>query len=389
MNDSFNFTLNSNIIFSPRFQPQTHKFDYLYIHKNEVINNHINDLLNLYNKLDFQNINIRLKMYDIQDVAFIYNENDYKVIQDYFRKLLLIKNHIKKYKNKIHASKRDWVYTNNKDLSLNLFDNNPNILRLKDYVNKTIYTFTVNEVNNIFKFSIYESFPEYSYPYPQNPRNPYTNNEFTLKDKILMYDFLLKRFTGLGKSLPEYIIVYKNSYFSIDNLKKRYNNSLFYHSTCTYVTNLSDEVWKINMRTLLRNTSYLNKNICFKCILENKDRFNLFYKVLVLCELNNNNIYEYGDYQSVLIDICQKHNLFTDNFHYLKHRRILRGRRSAHNLPLNISNQPVQPIRVNIPPLNLNDINNHRTMELEIADVVDHFVTQVLDNVVNNQENNT
>ena len=121
-----------------------------------------------------------------------------------------------------------------------------------------------------------------------------------------MYKFLLKTFASIGKCIPEYIVVFKNSYFNVDVLMQRYKNYLCYHSTVYFVNNLSDNYWKYTFKQFIQSDLFIKKTSCLKCILSRNNHRELFDRVLIYNELNTNGIYDYGD----AIDLYTKINIF-------------------------------------------------------------------------------
>lgn len=319
---AFNNTSNNQINFFER-----NKFN---IHQDPIINNYINELYNNYISHNFTKVNKTInKLFNNLDTTFITNKKEYIFIYNSFTKLLRARNFINRYIIKKTIPSKEWVYTNERDLSLTFFGNKQPLYQVKNYNEKTIQIFTISEINNIFRFSIFHSNQNYCFPTPQTPRNPYTNNNLTLKDMILMYNFLLNHYSSIHKCLPEYIIIMKNSYFDIDVLLDRYKNQLSYHSATYFIQNLPKEYKFELLCDLINSRAFIKQHSCITCIKSKNSNLDLFNKVLVLYELNRYGIYDYGEPEILYINICKQNNLFFNKSHYLSHRKIIKAKRTV------------------------------------------------------------
>ncbi len=294
---------------------------------NTLVNKKINELINLYCGMDFLTISHKVDGLRAKKTAFIINNTHYFEILDKFSKVILVKHTIKKYKDKKNTVDRDWVETNDRDLSLNFIDKSRDNFVFKNYENKTIQNFTCSEIVSIFRYSIFNNDLFYSYAQPETPRNPYTNISFSTRDLISMYMYLLKKFSTIGKCMPEYIVLFKNSYFDIDILHQRYHGYLSFYSAYEYIYNLSNEKWIRKLTYFINIYSQIKKTSCIKCILNCPNHRDIFSRVLILSELNTHGSFEFGDSLILYNFIQRKHNLFFNSRHDKNHRRLLRGRR--------------------------------------------------------------
>ena len=311
---------------------------------NTLVDKKINELINLYCRMDFLTISPRLDSLIAKNTAFIIDKKHFGEILDKFRKVILVKHVIKRYKDRKNTVERDWVETNDRDLSLNFIDKSRDNFVFKNYENKTIQNFTCSEIVSIFRYSIFNNDLFYSYAQPESPRNPYTNISFSTRDLISMYMYLLKKFSRIGKCMPEYIVIFKNSYFDIDILHKRYHGYLSYYSAYEYIYNLSNEKWIRKLKYFISMYSQINKTSCIKCILNRPNFRDIFSKVLILSELNTHGSFEFGDSLILYNFLQRKHSLFFNSSHDKNHRRMLRGRRRHIRQPILSTIRVVEPI---------------------------------------------
>ena len=352
---------------------------------NVVINDYINKLLNFYNMGDYLSIDYNLSKIVAQNIPFIYNKTHFIEISYKFRKIILIKNWIKKYKNRKNISKREWTDTNDRDLSLNDFSIGQNIFIYKNYKNKTIQRFTISEMVNIFKYSIFNNDIFYSYPRPEIPRNPYTNNEFNTKDLILMYNFILERFSEKGKCLPEYIVILKNSYFDVEILLKKYHGYLCFYCAYEYIHSISDEKWTKRFKYFINMYAQIKRTSCITCILKIPNYRDIFNKVLILSELNTHGSFEYGDALLLYNSLQHKHNLLFKPDHHIEHRRFLKSRRGR-NIPQRIGTGIVEPI-ISSSPIVFDQSNltiPNTTNDNFLTETINNVITKMVDDIVIN-----
>ena len=375
---------NSDTIFSPPLNPisigREKRMSLMSFSKNNIVNIHVYELIVNYFRKDFFKINNILESMLKKKLTFIINDNYYREIYSLYSKVLLLKRFLDKITFRVRIPKRDWVYTNDRDLALNDLGENKSVYNHYDYKNKTIQKFSVSEIVNIFKYSIYGINDEFCYPLPCEPRNPYTNNVFSLKDKILLYNFLLDELCRRKKCIPECIVIYKNSYFNVGLLAKRINNYLYYHSVSTYVDQLDHTDWLDLLNQFINSSQKIYHKSCLKCIQNKQNYRRMLNIVVVLYELNQQGIYEYGYAVDKYKTICKKNNLVFQKNHYLSHRRqvrISRQRLRRDDSPRDIfsSSSPIFP---EVPLLNLTGLRHSDT------DSVDNMVNVYVDRIINN-----
>lgn len=368
----------------------------LIFHKHPIVNNIINELFGYYQLSYFQNINDILDKIFSNNITFITNKDDYIFIYKTFSKLIKIRHIIQKYMRKMKMSTREWITTNDRDLSLNNLNDSKNKYKFFDHKNKTIQIFTLSEILNIFKFSILNSSDSYSFPTPHTPRNPYTNNTLSTKEMINMYNFLLNNYCKRNRCIPEFLVMFKNSYFDINLLSIRYKNQLSYYSAVYFIENLSLSDKFNTLYNFINSNSLLKAHSCIECIKSKNENLDKFSKVLALYELNTQGVYDFGDADLLFIDICRKNNLYFSRKHYLSHRRIIRGRRHHENRPNIVSNfeysSPLPNLEVHNHEQNqlINSINvvntDNRLLSFDnrLSENISNFIGNVVDDVVNN-----
>tara|TARA_B100000497_G_C7616548_1_gene370336 strand:+ start:37 stop:963 length:927 start_codon:yes stop_codon:yes gene_type:complete len=213
---------------------------------------------------------------------------------------------------------------NNQDLQFNDIHNyDKNIIKLEN--NSKIYQFRISEILAIYKFAVYNINSDYIIPEPITPKNPYTNEELTLRQQYIIYDKILDYYCKKGRSLPEHYILMKNSYFSTDKFKKKYYCYLIYKCAVTETNNLSEDDWFMNIDNYLGEYDHYCR-ICFK---RTKNVRKIFSGILELFVLNEHDIFSYGDAISEYMKIAKNHNLIFDDKHEIMHRRVVRARRRA------------------------------------------------------------
>tara|TARA_B100001093_G_scaffold505970_2_gene564156 strand:- start:765 stop:2042 length:1278 start_codon:yes stop_codon:yes gene_type:complete len=281
--------------------------------------------------------------------------NDCKFTVDTYNKLCSLRSFLYKYiyptlntyKSGLHKKynglelKDKLEVANLIDLQFNKFnDNDVNYVQIVS--NDKIYNFRISEVISIYKFSIHNG--EWIIPKPINAKNPYTNEDITLKQHYTIYKKLLEFYCKKQKCLPEHYVLLKNSYFDIELFNKKYYCYLLYKSAVKESSNLSDNEWLINIDNYLTEFPHY----CAKCFYKTKNVRKIFSGILELFFLNENEVYSYGDGEIEYEKLAKENNLYFDSKHEVFHRKYRRVRRFTNrNGDLRYSNSTVNIQEIN------------------------------------------
>tara|TARA_Y100000389_G_scaffold189473_1_gene213254 strand:- start:1531 stop:2751 length:1221 start_codon:yes stop_codon:yes gene_type:complete len=284
------------------------------------------------NRLDILKKNNNYKKLN-KELKYLHNRNtvfltpyDCEFVINTFSKLTIIRHFLNKhvYSTLKKRKNKEINIINNQDLQFNDIHNyDKNIIKLEN--NSKIYQFRISEILAIYKFAVYNINSDYIIPEPITPKNPYTNEELTLRQQYIIYDKILDYYCKKGRSLPEHYILMKNSYFSTDKFKKKYYCYLIYKCAVTETNNLSEDDWFMNIDNYLGEYDHYCR-ICFK---RTKNVRKIFSGILELFVLNEHDIFSYGDAISEYMKIAKNHNLIFDDKHEIMHRRVVRARRRA------------------------------------------------------------
>ena len=306
------------------FDFMTYNSKYKFNFKPKILS-HLSNLFDYYLTYNFTELNHNLNDLYKSDVVFLTDEDCANII-DYFNKILLIRNFIKKRLFFSRQSKSDWKIINTEDLSLTKFNSDDNnLIFVRDYSTKSLYVFRINELMSLFKYSLYNNDDEFPMPIPI--KNPYTGTPFNITQNIYIYNFILKYYCKINKSLPEYFLLFKNSYFNTTNFYNKYHVILHFNAINQYVKSMSYNDWLFNLVEEVINNTFF----CLKCFKKKRNLRHIFSNTLQLFLLNQNNIYTYGDAIDEFITICKQNNLYFPKNHKLSHRvqrRIIRNGRT-------------------------------------------------------------
>lgn len=290
----------------------------------------INRLLILKTSNNYKKLNKELK-YLINGTTIFLTPYDCEFVLNTFNKITTIKHFLNKYvyptlkvKN---INPKETI--NSQDLQFQEFTPlDKNIVTIEN--DSKIYKFRISEILTIYKFAVYNIDSNYMIPEPITPKNPYTNEELTLRQQYILYEKLLSHFCKKGKTLPEHYILMKNSYFSTEKFKIKYYCYLIYKCAITETQNLSDDEWFMNIDNYLCEYDHYCR-ICFR---KTKNVRKLFSGILELFVLNEHDVYSYGDAENEYTKIAKKYGLLFDEKHEMTHRRISRARRPARWRPI-------------------------------------------------------
>lgn len=352
------------------------RFKYFYtFSKGNIVDCYCNKLINYLYKRDYFNL--------IDEINYINNEMSNlsaynKLVSDIryvFNKFVVVRNFIRKVILKRRMDKCG-ESINTADLNLEDFNSDDECYNLYDIKNFTKYRLRNSEIINIMKFNLL--YRDWETIAPKVPKNPYTNIELTLKNKIEMYQHILKVYSGKNKLLPIFLIYYKNSYFNIHKFTKKYRYLLYYYTFSNYLESLNDAEWEDEYDRL----SYIpaiSNFFCKKCI-EAKlgvHKRLFFNRLLVINFLNTNYIYNYGKVENIYFNLMKQYDMLYHNHNHIKKPKIpnrLRKRGTPENRISN--NLPSTNNRRNI--LNLNEHYEIATLNMELTDMIDE-----INNIVN------
>lgn len=320
---SYTFTTMSNFNFLNRTTKTLFDFG-----NRDIVEYNINELLIFYITKNMLLLNRNItELY--KNTKIFLTPCECKKVLYVFRRVLIIKHFINKMVYRVLHNK-EWKKINQNDLYLSDFkveDNN--LIEVRDYFNKSIYTFRIHEILSIYKNSLFNNGLDGEedgqiLPSPCYPKNPYTNIRFTLRQHIDIYRLLLSIFCKKLKNLPEYYLLFKNSYFDIKRFNRKYNIYLYYSAAYKYTQSLSDMEWNHHIYIYMgRNPSF-----CYTCFKSKYAVRSIFNESLILFILNDNHIYNYGYGDTLWKQTAIEHDLWFDSNHRISHRRILRARRT-------------------------------------------------------------
>jgi len=285
----------------------------------EKIGSKLDEMITYYNKKQFIELNTLLHfMYNNTTVFF--TESDCIETIDIFNKLLYIKYWLYKYTKRSFLNPA--ILVNNIDLQLCQFsDSDKNTIRVN--CDNSIYTFRIYELLSIYMHSTTNL--DYEIPKPLLPKNPYTNEEFTLKQHYVIYEALLNYYCALRRTLPEHYILFKNSYFDTTLFYKKYYVFLMYKTILVSVNTMSNREWLYELDSRCK----MIKGYCKICLKKCKNARNIFKNVLELLMLNENDIWAFGSGRNEYIRIAKSNKLYFGKKHYIKHRIIRRPQQSV------------------------------------------------------------
>ena len=280
----------------------------------------IDKFINHVNNNEFSELNTELKNIYSNSAVFFSLEDCNQTI-NIFNKLCKIRRLFQKYIYNKHNSKEEWSIANMEDLEFTKFKSSDrNIIFVPDDKYRRLYAFRIRELIMLYKVSC--EFMEDEYPKPIEPKNPYTNSIFTIKQHLTIYNILFKYYCKNNKPIPEIYILFKNSYFNTSLFNDKYNTYLYKRSTRIFVAKLSTKEWIDRMTDFCID----KKGFCFKCFSKLINVRNIFAGILELFILNENDIYSFGDADYEYNIVSEAHNLIMGPNHNIIHSRRIRAR---------------------------------------------------------------
>ena len=272
---------------------------------------------------------------------FLYflKKKKYKIIANFMERELILKTkafytevmYIKLYKliQAFLIVKKLYRLKISKKTKKNLVYVNKNSLELSDLDDHALY---INNNNNIFGFNSLclvkllryniKDIDEFFYLNQKLPllKNPYTNIEFTLKEKLLIYENIKRYYFRKKRVMPTYLIHYKNSYFNHKIYRESYFKNLLYTSIGSYLEHLNKDNFKTEFLGMIHSNYLIEKRYCKRCF-QKIDIKKEFLGVVRIYILNSNSIYKFGYYLQTFKTICYNLNINITNKHSLIHRR--------------------------------------------------------------------
>ena len=199
--------------------------------------------------------------------------------------------------------------------------------------NNNIYGFNSTGLVKLLRYNI-KDIDEYFYLNQNLPllKNPYTNIEFTLREKLLIYENIKQHYFRKKRVIPIYLIRYKNSYFNHKIYKKSYFKNLLYTSIGSYLQNLNKDNFKNEFLDMIQSNYLIQKRYCRRCF-KKIDLKKDFFEVVRIYILNSNSIYNFGYYLQTFKTVCYNLNINTTNRHCLIHRRRFKIRNRGRRQP--------------------------------------------------------
>tara|TARA_B110000211_G_scaffold97564_1_gene113713 strand:+ start:2512 stop:3525 length:1014 start_codon:yes stop_codon:yes gene_type:complete len=224
------------------------------------------------------------------------------------------------------GSTKSNTFVNDMSLSFEPFTTSAITLKKGD----KIYRFDEHEIIQIYRHSLLTiSKHFYLLGTFAPPKNPYTNEDLTLKDNLTLYAHLKKSFLARGKYLPNYLEDYKRAYFSNPVYCAANLSKLLKYSLTDYVASLTEMNFFTEFYTMVHSSPVLLDMFCRRCYRRVSIQ-TIFLQSTVLYLLNSNNIYCFGTYTREFKMQANIHNLVFNKAHAIDHRRRLRAK---HRVP--------------------------------------------------------
>lgn len=303
-----------------KFNPSNNKLNYNFLLTNikykfsikEKAAWHLNEMYSFYLDKNFHELNIKLEKFYSGNVFFLLEE-DCKLVLNCFRKLLLLRNFIMKKLFYINCNSLE--LSNETDLGYNKINlNDDDILSLIN-CKKYKYCFRISEVVNLYKYALFNHDDEISEPIV--PKNPYTGQNLTMHHHYILYEYILEYYCKKKKSLPEFYLIFKNSYFDITKFYCKYYIQLNYNAVNNYVRDMDFRQWLFSLSEYVSGQSFFCRN-CFRTKTNVRQ---IFSNSLQLFMLNDIDMFSYGDGLDNFIDLCKKTSLYFDKDHNHKNDR--------------------------------------------------------------------
>ena len=164
-------------------------------------------VLNLINNYHISLKDLFININDLSENVFVSKEMFNTITESVYENIRLIYLFKLLIKKSIH--KQVYKYPINEDLHFNklsIYQENE-IINVKDSLNHIYWSFYYKDIINIIKNSIINN--EDNFPNPMIPRNPYTNQEFSIGNLYKIFNVIIKY------DLPLELIIYYKKNFNI------------------------------------------------------------------------------------------------------------------------------------------------------------------------------
>ena len=353
-----------------RFDPPNTKINYNFLLSNlkykfnikDKAAWYLDDMYTLYLNKNFDSLNKKLKKFYEGNVFFLLEE-DCKFTLDCFRKIILIRNFIRKKLFHIHCDSLE--LSNETDLSYNTINlRDGDILSLVN-CRKYKYCFRISEVVNLYKYALFNHDDEISEPVVV--KNPYTGKNLSLHQHYIIYQDILEYYCKKNKCLPEFYVIFKNSYFDIKQFYCKYYVQLNYNAINNYVKDMDFRQWLFSICEYVSEQSFF----CQKCFRTKANIRQIFSHSLQIFMLNDLDMFSYGDGLDNFIDICKKNSLYFPKNHSHLNRTIFTPNHRGRTLRVSgndLSQLNLRPLPPLVPLNNLPNLQNNFQSNLENND---------------------
>ena len=299
-------------------------------HSNTLINADIIIFLELYTKHKYPEMSVFMEILNKKQRAF-YTDEMYATLSNMMNSILKIREFIViNFKKTLNDPK--YINTN----SLELTPLSTECIKLN--INNNIYRFNTQNIIKVYKYGL-NNIDDHYYLFGElaQIKNPYTNLPFTLREHLILADYLSTFYFKIKKTLPEYLYSFKRCYFNIQLYEKKYRIKLLYYSITSYLENLNKKRFGNEFMNIIYSSTFMRKHCCRRCFKKIDIRKN-FLDSVRLYILNSNAIFSYGDYEDTFIKKCLLVGIKFGINHYKSHRRVVKVR------PQRRSNQVISPI---------------------------------------------
>ena len=191
------------------------------------------------------------------------------------------------------------------------------------YIERQIfYTFHYRNLMNSIRMSLENQ--EYSFPNPKMPCNPYTNEPFTFKQLISIFDNFRQILYTKKQCIPKTLYLFSLT-FNIKKFLEEHHLYLCLKASETYIKDMADNEFNYALKQFLKK--YYSLSICFYCIKNSlKDYRSIFTSVLIEHKKYTNKLIKCPKDIKMTDIIIKKYDLLVDisgKKHYKRHCCIL------------------------------------------------------------------
>ena len=295
--------------------------NYIYIYDDICVNYIVDLLFSFYNKKDFKNIK--------HTIDEIIDKNNF--ISDKIKEKIMFTYRINfKLKNIINKCIKNWRFKklksiNKKTLELEEISSINNSEKIELLINNKLYIFHYQELLKICINSLENN--DDMFPDPIHPCNPYTNEKFKKYQLKYIYDKLLEIHFNNRKELPLSLGMLKQANFNVITMYNNHKNYFIKKACRNHVYQLSNKEWLSTLDDFIKDYD-LKSKICISCIKEIDNYRDVFSKILIKYELDNNYVgYTKKTKNSYVKSFLKIVNIYGCDGPCLKHRKIFRCKR--------------------------------------------------------------